>query len=105
LTTAVILGLPTVVKFLFTETTDDSLLRTWLRQNCFVPLLNLAIRRAKNLPEIPLDMVRVLLEMEADLEARSQGQTAKRSRKKAIDMALNPKRADMVALVESYSKT
>jgi hypothetical protein len=105
LTTAVIEGLSTVVEFLITETTDDSLLQIWLRKNRFTSLLDLAIRRAKNLPRIPLDTVRVLLEIEADLEARNPGQTAKRSRKKAIDMALNSKRADLIALVEPYSKT
>jgi hypothetical protein len=105
LTIAVILGLPTVVASLFTEMADDALLRTWLQKDLFTSLLNLAIRRAKNLPKIPLDTVRVLLEMEADLPAKNPADhTAIRSRKKAVDLALESERADLIALVESYSK-
>jgi hypothetical protein len=105
LATAVILGLPTVVKFLLTETTNKSLLRTWLQKMRFASLLDLAIRNAKNFPEIPLDTVRALLEMEAELQAKSPADhRAVRSRKKAIDLALESGRADLISLVERYSK-
>lgn len=105
LATAVILGLPTVVKFLLTETTNNSLLRTWLQKMRFASLLDLAIRNAKNFPEIPLDTVRALLEMEAELQAKSPADhRAVRSRKKAVDLALESGRADLISLVERYSK-
>lgn len=105
LTKAVILGFPTVVKFLITETTEDSLLRTWLKKNYFMRLLELAILRAINLPKISLDTVRVLLEMEADLQAKDpSGQPAIRLRERAINPALKSKRADLVALVETYNE-
>jgi hypothetical protein len=105
LATAVILGLPTVVKYLLTETTNKSLLRTWLQKMRFASLLDLAIRNAKNFPEIPLDTVRALLEMEAELQAKCPADhRAVRSRKKAVDLALESGRADLISLVERYSK-
>jgi hypothetical protein len=105
LATAVILGLPTVVKFLLTEATNKSLLRTWLQKMHFASLLDLAIRNAKNFPEIPLDTVRALFQMEAELQAKSPADhRAVRSRKKAVDLALESGRADLISLVERYSK-
>lgn len=94
-----------VVKFLF-DHAEESLVHTWLRPRHSEPPLSLAIRRAKNYPENSIDIVRMLLESGADLNARAPRhyQTVTHKRTTLRDIALRSQRADLKALVRNYSK-
>lgn len=88
------------VEFLLANA-DETLLQTWLRGKGSSVTLGFAIRLTRNFPDKPLDIVRMLLEKGADLDAR---QTPYSKNVTPRHLAMQTQRADLKALVEAYGK-
>lgn len=100
---AVISDSTKTVRYLL-ENAEEALVHTWLQDNKQIPPLELAIRRAKNFPGVRVDIVRMLLEKGADLEAKPCGKSGIGGQRRLRDVALDSQRDDLIALVKTYGK-
>jgi len=97
---AVYLGSSSTVEFLLGNA-YGTLLKAWLRADGSETALEIAIRKTRNLPNKSLDIVRMLLEKGAYSGARRTGYLENTALRR---LAMQTKRADLEALVKTYSK-